>query len=262
MHSRTAPPSPQQDAITWVQNCTGQVMGAAPLGTGTAPLGSGAAPLAAWLKDGTVLCALINALRPGLVRTIRRSDVPLNFKESRRCQLNISAFLAAVRSLGVHPRNCFNAADLYDDTNAAQVVRTILALRTAVRKNGAARTRCPVQHLVLLSSVNLHLPSGSLLDSDAEGDLPQQATRRRVQSLPTAEPTSSLPTAEPTSSLIRDRTSSEDIHSTVDSKKKKNRRKSSHANLDAVNKKWNKIHGSLSHLHPALFCHLQSSGGR
>jgi hypothetical protein len=212
MRRKIPPPTPQQDAIAWVQNCTGQ---AGCEGTGTAPL-------AAWLKDGTVLCALVNALRPGLARTIRRSDVPFNFKESRRCQLNISAFLAAVRSLGVQPSNCFETADLYDENDVAQVVRTILALRTAVRKNGAATQ---------------HLPYGSLLDSDAEGDWPQQATHRRVQS---------LPVVEPTSSQIRVRASSEDIHSTVDSKKKKNRRKSRHANLDAVNKNWNKIHGSAN----------------
>ena len=63
---------------------------------GDAAAASGPTPLAEWLRDGTVLCALANAVHPRAVRArVERSALP--FKQLEL----IRQFVAACRRLGV-----------------------------------------------------------------------------------------------------------------------------------------------------------------
>merc|ERR1711956_58503 len=50
---------------------------------------------AEWLKDGHVLCALVNAIKPGIVKKVNTSSMP--FKQME----NITYFMNAARELGV-----------------------------------------------------------------------------------------------------------------------------------------------------------------
>jgi hypothetical protein len=104
----------ERQAISWVQGCTGLTC-------------SGS--FAAWLKDGTVLCNLVNAIHPGSVRKINQSKMP--FKQME----NIKSFLEASRALGVRPHDCFETLDLFEEKDLMLVAQTLHALGSAVQKS-------------------------------------------------------------------------------------------------------------------------------
>ena len=92
----------------------------------------GDAAFGEWLKDGRVLCALANAIRPGSVRRVNESKMP--FKQME----NIKAFLTAARALGCQDYEVFETVDLFELKDLGLVVRTIFALAAhAPDHNGA-----------------------------------------------------------------------------------------------------------------------------
>lgn len=80
------------------------------------------------LKDGTVLCKLINSVKSGSVMKINESRMP--FKQME----NISSFLRACRAVGVAECDCFETADLYEEKDMGSVLRCLSALSRAARK--------------------------------------------------------------------------------------------------------------------------------
>jgi len=59
------------------------------------------------LRDGVLLCRLVNAIQPGAVPTPKPSD--LAFKQLS----NITSFTRACQKLGLQKRECFDAQDLH-----------------------------------------------------------------------------------------------------------------------------------------------------
>jgi hypothetical protein len=104
----------QKQAIAWITGCTGVAF---------------SGPFAAWLKDGTVLCKLVNTFRPGSVAKVSQSKMPFQQME------NIKAFLEAARALGVGAHDCFETVDLYEEKDLVLVVDCIHALGAAVQKS-------------------------------------------------------------------------------------------------------------------------------
>jgi len=78
--------------------------------------------LAAVLKDGTVLCRLMNCIKPNSVKRFRETGTPFMLME------NIQSFLAAARSYGVPAEELFQTADLFERRNIPQVVLTLFSL--------------------------------------------------------------------------------------------------------------------------------------
>ncbi|KAJ3118085.1 Calponin-3 [Physocladia obscura] len=81
------------------------------------------------LKDGTVLCDLVNKILLNLVPPIAPSihkvhQSPMPFKQME----NISAFLDRVEKLGVPAHERFMTVDLYECKNMNQVVTCIFSL--------------------------------------------------------------------------------------------------------------------------------------
>nr|NP_001187628.1 myophilin [Ictalurus punctatus]ADO28908.1 myophilin [Ictalurus punctatus] len=75
------------------------------------------------LKDGVVLCKLINGIKPGSVKKINENaTMPFKIME------NISAFLEAIQKFGVPHTDLFQTVDLFEKKDIAQVCRTIFAL--------------------------------------------------------------------------------------------------------------------------------------
>ncbi|PIA17778.1 hypothetical protein COEREDRAFT_40274, partial [Coemansia reversa NRRL 1564] len=74
------------------------------------------------LRDGVVLCRLINKLRPGAVKRINTRSIPFTQME------NISNFLAAAQSLGLDSSDLFQTVDLYEGKNMPRVVMTLLTI--------------------------------------------------------------------------------------------------------------------------------------
>ena len=81
------------------------------------------------LKDGMILCQLINVIHPGIVRKIESSKMP--FKQME----NVSNFLKACRVVGVNEYELFETVDLFELKDLGLVVRCIFALGRAVQKN-------------------------------------------------------------------------------------------------------------------------------
>ncbi|CAN9501706.1 unnamed protein product [Ophioblennius macclurei] len=77
-----------------------------------------------WLKDGSVLCELINSLygpnKP--IKTIKRSGMA--FKQMEQ----ISLFLTAAESYGVTKTDIFQTVDLFESKDLSAVQRTLMAL--------------------------------------------------------------------------------------------------------------------------------------
>ncbi|KAF5287868.1 hypothetical protein FQA39_LY15644 [Lamprigera yunnana] len=79
------------------------------------------------LKDGQVLCRLVNCIKPGLVKKINESQMAF------KCMENINAFLEAAKTLGVPAQETFQTVDLWERQNLNSVV---ICLQSLGRKAG------------------------------------------------------------------------------------------------------------------------------
>jgi len=100
--------------IQWIEGVTGCQFKSEPFGD--------------MLKDGTLLCQLINTIRAGTVRKINKMRMPFMQME------NISNFLQGCRALGVSDHDCFETVDLYEQKDLGVVVNCIIALGRAVQR--------------------------------------------------------------------------------------------------------------------------------
>ncbi|NP_001085014.1 calponin L homeolog [Xenopus laevis] len=83
------------------------------------------------LKDGIILCELINKLQPGSVRKINEATQNWHKLE------NIGNFIKGIMQYGVKPHDIFEANDLFENTNLTQVQCTLLALASVAKSKGA-----------------------------------------------------------------------------------------------------------------------------
>ncbi|CAF5043998.1 unnamed protein product, partial [Rotaria magnacalcarata] len=74
------------------------------------------------IKDGIILCKLINKLQPGSVSKICTSGGGFKLRE------NVSAFQNAARAYGLPDAELFQTVDLFEKRNIAQVTQCIHAL--------------------------------------------------------------------------------------------------------------------------------------
>ncbi|XP_071953658.1 muscle-specific protein 20-like [Antedon mediterranea] len=80
------------------------------------------------LKDGIILCRLMNSLEPESIKNVNKGKAAFAMME------NIGNFLAACERYGVSKKDLFQTVDLYDNHNMARVVNGIMALsRTAAK---------------------------------------------------------------------------------------------------------------------------------
>mmetsp|Transcript_125995 Transcript_125995/g.245742 ORF Transcript_125995/g.245742 Transcript_125995/m.245742 type:complete len:683 (-) Transcript_125995:24-2072(-) len=80
-----------------------------------------------WLKDGRVLCALANAIRPGVIKKVHTSS--LAFKQME----NITFFTDVAREAGVPESAMFGTADLFEAKNLGSVINCIFTFGGAVQ---------------------------------------------------------------------------------------------------------------------------------
>ncbi|KAL5291250.1 TAGLN3 family protein [Megaselia abdita] len=82
------------------------------------------------LKDGVLLCKLVNCIEAGSVRKINES------KMAFKCMENISAFLACAQKFGVPTQETFQSVDLWERQNLNSVVICIQSLGRKATKFG------------------------------------------------------------------------------------------------------------------------------
>ncbi|KAJ3114655.1 Calponin-3 [Physocladia obscura] len=87
-------------------------------------------PFQTALKDGTILCEVINKVSAGAQIKINQSKMP--FKQME----NINAFLQASEKMGVNRHELFQTVDLFEAKNMAQVIDSIYALSRCAEKQG------------------------------------------------------------------------------------------------------------------------------
>lgn len=78
------------------------------------------------LKDGQVLCALINKIKPGSVPKVNSSGGQFKMME------NINNFQKGIQAYGVPDQDVFQTVDLYEKKDISQVTNTLFALGRAV----------------------------------------------------------------------------------------------------------------------------------
>lgn len=84
--------------------------------------GEDASPLATKLNDGLVLCKLVNAIKPGIVKA-GPAKMPFHKME------NINRFIEAAQKLGVKEVDVFATVDLYEAKNMTKVIDTLITLK-------------------------------------------------------------------------------------------------------------------------------------
>lgn len=82
------------------------------------------------LKDGVILCELMNKLHPGAVRKINHSQ--LNWHKLE----NLGNFIKAMLRYGLKPSDIFEANDLFENGNMTQVQTSLLALASMAKTKG------------------------------------------------------------------------------------------------------------------------------
>jgi len=82
------------------------------------------------LKDGSVLCELINALRPGSVKKINTMKMPFKQRE------NIELYLKGAADYGLKEQDLFQVNDLYESKNLYMVVDNLCSLGGCAQKLG------------------------------------------------------------------------------------------------------------------------------
>ncbi|KAK6637717.1 Muscle-specific protein 20 [Polyplax serrata] len=110
--------NPEQDkeAQSWIEQILGEKF---PPGV----------PYEEVLKDGQVLCKLINKLQPGSVAKINSSGGQFKMME------NINNFQQAIKNYGVPDLDVFQTVDLWEKKDIAQVTCTLFALGRATYKH-------------------------------------------------------------------------------------------------------------------------------
>merc|ERR1739836_46023 len=80
------------------------------------------------LKNGSVLCELINAIEPGSVKKINTMNAPFKQRE------NIEMYLKGCESYGLVAQELFQVNDLYEDKNLYMIVDNLYALGGMAQK--------------------------------------------------------------------------------------------------------------------------------
>merc|ERR1712071_605450 len=82
------------------------------------------------LRDGTLLCRLVNEIQPGTVKKVQTS------KMAFKCMENINMFLEAAKSFGVPTQELFQTVDLWEKQNLNSVIICLQSLGRKASKYG------------------------------------------------------------------------------------------------------------------------------
>jgi len=82
------------------------------------------------LKNGVVLCELINCIEPGSIKKINTMNAPFKQRE------NIEMFLKACVNYGLKEQDLFQVNDLYENKNLYMIVDNLYSLGGLTQKKG------------------------------------------------------------------------------------------------------------------------------
>lgn len=82
------------------------------------------------LKNGALLCELINQLRPGSVKKVNTMNAPFKQRE------NIELFLKGCENYGLHAQDLFQVNDLFEAKNLYMISDNLFALGGLAQRSG------------------------------------------------------------------------------------------------------------------------------
>jgi hypothetical protein len=107
-------PAEENECRMWIENVTGDKLGES--------------TLQEELKNGVVLCNLINTISPGLIKPAKNSKMPFMQME------NIAMYLEGCSKLGVPSFSSFQTVSLYENKDMGSVLNNIQALGSAAQR--------------------------------------------------------------------------------------------------------------------------------
>merc|ERR1739838_535823 len=108
-------PQQEKEVLQWVETVMGE------------PLPKG--DFGEILKDGVILCKLMNKIQPGSVKKFKEKGPAFLLME------NVQSFLAAAKKYGVPDEEVFQTPDLFEGRNLAQVTLTLYSLARITQKH-------------------------------------------------------------------------------------------------------------------------------
>ncbi|KAG5285360.1 hypothetical protein AALO_G00002520 [Alosa alosa] len=108
-------PQREEELRIWIEDVTGESIGE---------------DFQKGLKNGVILCELINKLQPGSVKKVNNSTQNWHQLE------NLTNFIKAITVYGLKPHDIFEANDLFESGNMTQVQTTLLALAGMAKTKG------------------------------------------------------------------------------------------------------------------------------
>jgi len=140
-------PELEKEVVNWIETITGAK--------------KGDEEIADWLKDGLVLCKLVNTIKPGTIKKTNESKMP--FKQME----NITFFMNAARDLGVPESSMFSTPDLFEAKNLGSVVNCVYTLGGVVQANIPEFTGPKLGVEMAVESKDKKRHSGILTDQSA-----------------------------------------------------------------------------------------------
>uniref|UniRef100_A0AC35FN33 Calponin-homology (CH) domain-containing protein n=1 Tax=Panagrolaimus sp. PS1159 TaxID=55785 RepID=A0AC35FN33_9BILA len=81
-----------------------------------------------WLKDGTILCQILDTVYPGSLKA------KINTKKSQfSAAENITNFLESAKNVGIDESNLFELSDLLDEKDIGKIIKTLAYLKENVK---------------------------------------------------------------------------------------------------------------------------------
>ncbi|CAK8677747.1 unnamed protein product [Clavelina lepadiformis] len=115
----------EMEVVAWIQSITED-----------GPEGPGRENFHAWLKDGQILCKLMNVLEPGSCKPHLPFSGTIEAMRRNKEMENIGMFLKAASEYDLKAIDLFQTVDLYEATNLSQVQTTMFKLSSEAMKKG------------------------------------------------------------------------------------------------------------------------------
>ena len=109
-------PALENAVVSWIEALTGETS------TGD---------MLEWLHDGTVLCKLMNVIKPGCIKKFSTSKMPFPQMENIKIALQ-----AARKELDMRENDVFTTPDLFDGKSRVNVVNGLIAISRNAHKAG------------------------------------------------------------------------------------------------------------------------------
>lgn len=128
-------PELERDVCDWISKVTGETR-------------DSEMTVCEWLRDGVILCNLVNKIHPGQIPKISHMKAPFKKME------NITHFTDAARTFGVNEAAMFATPDLYEEKNMGSVINCIYTFAGVIQSTAPEYTGPSLGKLIHATKVD------------------------------------------------------------------------------------------------------------